>query len=234
MSSPPPAAARLIAALLALSAAAGAAAGRAAPGDAPRAASPEASPRPAEVRLPLPGGFALGSARAPVVMVEFGDYQCPFCRRYQREVFPLVKKTYIDTGKVRYLVRDLPLDVHEQAFAAAEAARCASAQGRYWPMRDKLIDHSRRLSAGTYRTLAAELGLAGPAFESCLADHRTAAAIRADMSLAAAAGIDRTPAFVIGRPSGREVVGVRVFGASSFAAVQRRVETMLKGGPPLL
>jgi protein-disulfide isomerase len=218
---------RLIAATLIVLAAAGGAPVEPRPLDVPAAPSPP-SPRPDHVRLRLAGGFGLGSPRAPVVMVEFGDYQCPFCRRYQERVFPDIKTRYIDTGKVRYVVRDLPLDGHRQAFAAAEAARCAGAQGKFWPMREALGAHRRSLSPQTYSTLAAELGLALPAFEACRADHRFASAIRADMAAAAAAGIDRTPAFVIGRPAGGAVSGIRVFGASSFGAIQPHLEETLR------
>jgi protein-disulfide isomerase len=121
----------------------------------------------------------------------------------------------------------MPLGVHPQAFAAAEAARCAGAQGKFWPMRDALSSHRRSLSPETYSALAGEVGLSVPTFTACLADHRFAPAIRADMAAAAAAGIDRTPSFVIGRPVGRDVAGVRVVGGSNFGAIQQKLEDML-------
>ena len=80
-----------------------------------------------------------GEEGAPVVMVEYSDYQCPYCVKYINESFPQIEKDYIDTGKVRYLFRDLPLPFHANASAAALAARCAGDQGQYWEMHDILI-----------------------------------------------------------------------------------------------
>jgi protein-disulfide isomerase len=96
-------------------------------------ASAGRDPRPDEVRLALqPDELALGRAGAPLTMVEFTDYQCPYCRRFQAEVWPQLKREYIDTGKLRYIARDLPLQFHASAAPAAEAAHCAGEQGKFW------------------------------------------------------------------------------------------------------
>lgn len=203
------------------------AAGAAAP-VATRALDTPAAPPSAKVRVGIGTGASLGSARAPVVMVEFADYQCPFCRRHAQVVFPELKTAYIDTGKVRYVVRDFPLDIHGEAFRAAEAARCAGAQGKFWPMRESLGAHLRTLSPDSYPGLAVEIGLAPGPFKACLADHRFAAAIRADIAAARAAGLDRTPSFVIGRPTAGIVVGRKVVGALSFKAMKTTIDEMLR------
>jgi protein-disulfide isomerase len=194
------------------------------------AARPSAGPAAkVQVQVPIGTGFSLGSARAPVVMVEFADYQCPFCRRHAQVVFPELKAAYIDTGKVRYVVRDFPLaDIHEEAFRAAEAARCAGAQGQFWPMRESLGAHMNTLGPATYPILAAEIGLAPGPFQACLADHRFAAAIRADVAAARAAGLDRTPSFVIGRPTAGTVVGTKVVGALSFETMKKTIDDLLR------
>jgi protein-disulfide isomerase len=180
------------------------------------------------VRVPIGTGFSLGSARAPVVMIEFADHQCPFCRRHLQLDFPELKTAYIDTGKLRYVVRDFPLDIHAEAFRAAEAARCAGAQGRFWPMREALGAHMSTLSAQTYPSLAAELGLAAAPFKACMADHRFEAAIKADIAVARAAGLDRTPSFVIGRAAAGTVVGTKVVGAQGFAAMKKQIDALLR------
>ena len=222
MSSKPAAAGRRIAAFVVM-----VAAGVAAPVATRALDTPAARPAP-EVRVGIGTGFSLGSARAPVVMVEYTDYQCPFCRRHDQIVFPEIKTAYIDTGKVRYVVRDFPLDIHEEAFRAAEAARCAGAQGKFWPMREALGAHMNTLSPESYPSLAAEIGLAAAPFKACIADHRFAAAIRADMAAGRAAGIDRTPSFVIGRPTAGTVVGARVVGAVSFEAMKKKIDELLR------
>src|SRR3989338_5451600 len=94
---------------------------------------------PAKVKVRSDGPYWLGKADAPVTVVEFTDYQCPFCRRFHQSAFEEIKKNYIDTGKVRFVSRDLPLDIHANAARAAHAARCAGEQGKFWEMRHLLI-----------------------------------------------------------------------------------------------
>jgi protein-disulfide isomerase len=180
------------------------------------------------VTVPIGTGFSLGSARAPVVMIEFTDHQCPFCRRHLQIAFPELKTAYIDTGKLRYVVRDLPLDIHEEAFRAAEAARCAGAQGKFWPMREALSAHMATLSVKAYPGLAAEIGLRAGPFQACMADHRFESAIKADVAVARAAGLDRTPSFVIGRPAAGTVVGTKVVGAQGFPALKKHIDALLR------
>ena len=84
-------------------------------------------------------GYALGRADAPITLVEFTDLQCQFCNRFTTQVFGQIKAAYIDTGKVRFVTRDFPLDFHAYAFQAARAARCAGDQNKFWEMRDALV-----------------------------------------------------------------------------------------------
>jgi len=161
-------------------------------------------------------------------MVEFTDYECPFCRRYHRDTFPLLKQRYVDTGKVRYVVRDLPLDIHPGAVVAAEVARCAEAQGRFWPMRDALLDNREELSAARVAALAAEVGIAAPPLQACLDSHRFEADVKADLADARAAGLDRTPSFVIGRERAGAVSGVRMVGAQPAATFAARLDELLR------
>ena len=87
-----------------------------------------------------------GNDNAVLTIVEFSDYQCPFCGRHARETFPQIRRDYIDTGKLRFLSRDLPLDFHANAFPAAEAARCAGEQKKFWELRDVLVVNAAKLS----------------------------------------------------------------------------------------
>jgi protein-disulfide isomerase len=93
----------------------------------------EDAPQFAHLRLDA-REYSLGRSDAPLTLLEFTDYQCPYCRKFQAETWPLLKKNYIDTGKLRFIVRDLPLSFHSSARPAAEAAHCAAEQGKFWEM----------------------------------------------------------------------------------------------------
>jgi protein-disulfide isomerase len=161
-------------------------------------------------------------------MVEFGDYECPFCRDFHDRAFAQIRADYIVTGKVRYEVRDLPLAMHEHALAAAEAARCAGAQGKFWPMREKLIGESRALSFDGLAPLARAAGVAGAPFEACRAAHTFLPSIHEDMAAATAAGLDRTPSFVIGRPTAGGISGLVVVGTRPYAFFREKLEKVLR------
>jgi|SRR5436309_4597280 len=111
-----------------------------------RSAPSGAAPLGGAARARVADAPTLGLTDAPVTVVEFSDYQCPFCGRFYSTTLPALKRDYIDTGKVRYVFRDYPLDqIHPQARKAAEAAHCAGDQGKYWEMHDRLSKISRRL-----------------------------------------------------------------------------------------
>ena len=98
-----------------------------------------------EAVLSVEGAQFLGQKNATVTVVEFSDYQCPFCARHVQQTLPLLRKEYVDTGKVKYVFRDHPLEsIHPAAFKAAEAARCGGEQGKFWEMHDKLFIPGRQ------------------------------------------------------------------------------------------
>ena len=111
----------------------------------------------------------LGSKDAPVTMVEFTDYQCPFCQRFHMTVFNELKKNFIDTGKVRFYSRDLPLDtLHPNAIRAAQAARCAADQGQFWTMRDVMGTNPDKLDMDHLAGFATDLKMDTFAFRNCV------------------------------------------------------------------
>jgi protein-disulfide isomerase len=169
------------------------------------------------VRLALPPGeLALGRASAPLTMIEFTDYQCPYCRRFQAEVWPKLKREYVDTGRLRYIARDLPLQIHAAAAPAAEAAHCAGEQGRFWEMHAALLGGPADLGSGGIERRAHAVGLDMTRFDECLARNKYSAVIAAHEQEADAAGIDGTPGFVVGRAAHGELTGVRIEGALPF------------------
>lgn len=181
-------------------------------------AAPAARELPPDVvRLALPPGeLALGRATAPLTMVEFTDYQCPYCRRFQAEVWPKLKRNYIDTGKLRYIARDLPLEMHASAAPAAEAAHCAAEQGGFWEMHAALLGGPADLGGGGIERRARAVGLDTTRFDECVARNRYSAVIAAHAAEADAAGINGTPGFIVGRAAHGELTGVRVEGALPY------------------
>jgi protein-disulfide isomerase len=172
----------------------------------------------------------LGSADAPLLMIEFSDLQCSYCARHASQTFPELRRNYIDTGKLRYAVRDLPLPMHRHAVPAAVAARCAGEQGRFWEMRQAIYLARGRLDQEPYAGMAGELGLDVERFEACRRDGRQLEKVRADAALAAGEGIASTPAFVIGRVVGGEFNGETVVGAKPYAVFAAKIDALL-GAP---
>ena len=146
----------------------------------------------------------LGDADAPVTIVEFSDYQCPFCQRHVAETMPAIMSDMIETGQVRYVFKDLPLDgLHPEARAAAHAARCAGEQDAYWEMHDALFSSQQDWGgqgAGAndvFVSLAADLSLDEDAFTICIEEERYAAAIQDNVEEARSLGATATPYFFI-------------------------------------
>ena len=194
---------------------------------APARAAQAAPPAEGPVRVRLDGAFVLGRPDAPVTMVEFTDYECPFCRQYHMASFEKLKRDYIDTGKVRYVSRDLPLDFHPNAKPAARAARCAGEQGRFWEMRRALIVNGNALGPQLMASLARELKLDEAVFGECVASTRHDKAIADDVSAASAVGISGTPTFVLGRSDAAGVEGQKVIGAQPVATFEERIQALL-------
>lgn len=180
------------------------------------------------VQLQLdPGEPSLGKASAPLTMVEFTDYQCPYCRRFQAEVFPRLKHDYIDTGKLHFIVRDLPLEIHAAAQPAAEAAHCAGEQGKFWEMHAALLGGAKDLPDGGIETRAKAVGLDLQRFRTCVAQGKYAGAIEAHVREADAVGITGTPGFVIGHTAHGELTGQRLEGAAPYEAFDRYLRELL-------
>src|SRR5437773_7550006 len=115
-------------------------------------------------------GYVLGRADAPLTMVEFTDLQCPFCRQFHATAFEQIKREYIDTGKLRYISRDFPLDtIHPLAIAASRADRCAGEQGKFWEMRHAILGNGK-LKSDSFAGFAKDLKLDVAGFNACVAD----------------------------------------------------------------
>lgn len=145
----------------------------------------------------------IGGKNAPITIVEFGDFQCPFCRAAETPLTELQKK-YGD--KIRLVYMDFPLGIHPDAFQAAEAARCASAQDKFWPYHDALFADQSKLDMAGLKATAKRLGLNTKEFDACLASKKYDADIRHDMAEGTSLGVTGTPTFFI---NGRELEGAQ-------------------------
>jgi protein-disulfide isomerase len=147
---------------------------------------------------------SIGRQDAPITIVEFSDYQCPYCQAFYLQTFSQLLSAYPD--QIRFVYRDLPLPGHPESQPAAEAADCAGEQGAYWKFHDDLFSGQYPLGRSAYDQYAANLGLDLTAFDNCLNDHRYQSEVKADAADAASLGLNGTPSFVI---NGRILIGAR-------------------------
>lgn len=171
---------------------------------------------------------AIGKDSAPLTLIEFLDYQCPFCRRFHSETFTELKRNYIDTGKVRFVSRDLPLEFHPFSLKAAEAASCVGDQGKYWEMRDALLASSPTLSDDVIAKLGDSLSTNIADFRACLSAERHKGDVQKDAQEAATIQIKSTPTFVLAKSGRDKLEGVKIVGAQPYAAFQSLIDEMLK------
>lgn len=182
----------------------------------------------APVRIKIePGWYSLGREDAQVVMIEFTDLQCSFCRRFHATTFPQLKSDYIDAGKMRFVTLDLPLPIHPYAREAAEAARCAGAQGKFWVFRAAVLNAEDPPTPDELTTEARNVGLDFSAFTRCRELKQFAADIKGDENNAIAAGITGTPSFVIGRVDNGWLEGTKVRGNRPYTTFQAIIEGAL-------
>lgn len=161
-----------------------------------------------------------GSPDAPVTIVEFSEFQCPYCGYYVREIFPKIETAYIQTGKVKYVFRDFPLtSIHPNAQKAAEAAGCAAQQGKFWEYHDLLFAHQDALDVPALKQYAVDLGLDAVLFDACLDSGAMAEEVAKDLADGQQYGVTGTPAFFVN--------GIKLTGAQPFEAFQELIEEEL-------
>ena len=170
----------------------------------------------------------LGADGAPVTLVEFTDYQCPYCSRFFKTTLTSIKKEYIDTGKVRLVVKDLPLAMHPNARSAAVAAHCADDQDHFWAMHDSLFENNRQLQDEHLAQYAQDIGLDTERFQECFGSDRHNSMIEADVAEANGQGITGTPTFIVGRTTDDVVEGVKLRGAQPVEEFRTYIDALLK------
>lgn len=172
----------------------------------------------------------IGEDDAPITVIEFTDFQCPFCNRHYEQTYKQIKKNYIDTGKVKYVSRDFPLGFHQFAQKAGEAAECADDQGKFWEMHGLLFANQATWSAlpdalPTFAQYAKDLSLNMSTFDSCLSTGKYKDEVIKDQADGSASGIDGTPGFWILGPDGKNQ---KISGAYPYETFSAAFDAMLK------
>jgi len=157
----------------------------------------------------------VGAADAPLTVIEYLDFECPVCGRFFEETYPTIRRDYIDTGRVRWVVRQFPLrQIHPHAQAAAEASECAAVQGAFFAYHDALFAHQDALDSASLGTYAEQAGIDRAAFDACVASGVAQTKVQADLESGVALGFGGTPSFLIGT---NRVAGF--LSAADFAAL---------------
>lgn len=181
-----------------------------------------ASPPSAASSVPAQGSTK-GSPEAKVTVVEYSDFQCPYCARFALDTFPRLEEAYVKTGKVRWVFRHFAF-LGQESILAAQAAECAGEQGHFWPYHDKLFasqggENRGAFSLSRLKALARQLGLKGETFDACLDSGRQAGKVRADTQEGQRQGVRATPTFF--------VEGKKLEGAQPYSAFGAAIEEAL-------
>jgi len=191
-------------------------------------AAPAGPQVPQKLTVKADSRFVLGKSDAPLTIVEFTDFQCPFCGRFESTTFPELKKDYIDTGKVRLILRDLPLDgLHPYAIKAAQSVRCAGDQEKFWEMKEAVFRNQNRLDNEALEGYARDLALNMDAFRTCMSSGSHLQEIGDDAQYAQSLGINGTPTFIIGKTAGSTVEGRVIPGALPYASFKSVLDELL-------
>jgi protein-disulfide isomerase len=173
--------------------------------------------------IPADGFPSLGPADAPITIVEFSDFQCPFCKRFHDETSQTLLAAYPD--QIRFVYRHLPLtSIHPEAFPAAEASMCANEQNSFWQYHDAIFANQQNMDQELFLQIAGDLNLDMTAFQDCLASQKYREQIQADADLALSLGVNATPTFFIN--------GLAVVGAQPLEAFKQVIDQELAGEIP--
>ena len=190
------------------------------------------SPKPQQkVNVRLGKALRLGDPKAKLGIVEFSDYQCPYCRRFYLQTFPQLQKSYIDGGKLALLVKNFPLDFHPHAMNAALAMNCFGEQDakKFWDIQEELFSHQDRLGQAFYKELVKKYGLNQKKFESCVGDAEQKKRVNDDLKYAQSLGVQGTPTFFIGRIQGDQLVDATpLVGAQPYPVFEKIIDSLTK------
>ena len=183
--------------------------------------------RPTTATIDIEGEPTMGSSTAPITIVEFSDFECPYCKRFHEGTFKQLKKTYIDKGLVRFIHKDLPLPFHSNALLAATTARCAQEEGEYWNAYDALYSQQDCLSCKGPTAIVEKTGVSRKTLEQCSKSEEIRKTININISEAELNGIRATPTFVIGPTQKKAHRGEVTEGAVSWELLKYKIDKHL-------
>jgi len=175
--------------------------------------------RPSRITVSADDDPVKGSENAPVAIIEFSDFQCPYCGRFYSQTLPQIEEKYIKTGKVKFVYRDYPLSFHQFAQKASEAAECADEQGKFWEYHNKIFENQQSLSIANLKKWALDLSLDSNKFDTCLDSGKYEEEVEKDFQDGSVAGVTGTPAFFIN--------GILLTGAQPFENFRAIIEVEL-------
>lgn len=198
----------------------------------PAPPDPAAPTVPVVATLSTAGLQVEGQSTAKVAMVEFTDFECSYCGRYAREVYPQIFANYVQYGKIQYFYHPMPLPVHPHSVQAAEAAQCAADQGKFWEMHDSLFANQGALEERDFLGRAQALGLDVSKFSGCMLADNYSAGLKNGENDWEKKGIAGTPAFMIGiiQPDGTIKIDYQVNGAMPYNVYQTDLDAELAKG----
>ena len=179
------------------------------------------APEVKRVKIDTKKDNVLGEDNASVTIIEFSDYECPFCGRHFGSTYGQIKSKYVDTGKVKIIFKDFPLSFHQNAQKAAEAAECAGDQGKYYEYHDSLFNNQQALGVSSLKSYASDLGLDTDAFNSCLDSGEKYLEVQEDFKEGQKVGVRGTPANFIN--------GILISGACPIEAFDAAIQAELDG-----
>lgn len=197
-----------------------------------RSGQPAPPLTPENILMAIDDDPVKGDRKARLVLVEFSDFQCPFCARFVRETLPEIEKDYIKTGKLKYVFRDFPItSAHKDAFKAALAAGCALDQGKYWEMHDRLFENPTSFTVYNLTQSAEAVGLNKETFQQCLNKNEYETEVQSDFADGLKAGVNQTPTFFLGltEPNSPKVKVLTVItGAKPYAVFKAAIDSALQ------
>jgi len=187
---------------------------------------------PSLISISLDDDPVKGNPDAPITIVEFSDFQCPFCAKFHSTTFPQLEANYIDSGKVKFVYRDFPIQsIHPNAVPAAFAAECADEQGMFWEYHDLVFENQKKwqglsgpIMVDTFEQYAMELGLNTSDFNTCFESGKYADEVTKDLQDGASYGITGTPGFFVGND---ELGYVKIIGAQPYPVFERLIESQI-------
>jgi len=202
--------------------------------DLARSGQPAPPLTPENILLAIDDDPVKGDRKARLVLIEFSDFQCPFCARFVRETLPEIEKDYIKTGKLKYIFRDFPITAaHKDAFKAALAAGCALDQGKYWEMHDRLFENPTAFTVYNLTQNAEAIGLNKETFQQCLNKNEYETEVQSDFADGLKAGVNQTPTFFLGltEPNNPKVKVLTVItGAKPYSVFKAAIDSALQQG----